>query len=444
MYGDITKQSPKSAYAPSREVSEFTAQVKRDYMEGVRILTKSWVELNDRSIIDDKNRGEVMFNAFVDTTVEDPNEAWQYRGTRSMARNKGIAMHANLTANFLIPLFQAQNENDEIDKGFSEIMRYIIEWLIQPPNSNYQRSFLSLVFAMETSPVVFLEAAYCEIYQKIKEKMKDRGYSITEIIDEILSGFNANLWSSTEVLITNAYERNIQKQRCIIPRRYAEYEELEAKYGEHENWPAVKKGIRSVYNDEDGLFYDVKDDDHLNLVAEETYINRRKDLEICFINGIYMGAPEIERNPIKHRDNRGAPKYRFTPFGFHRIGEHFFYYKSMMNSLGWDNARYDVMDELIYNRAILENAMPIGISGSDRIDSAVMAPNVVVAFEDKDTKVTPLLPPSNFLAGFQVLQNVEKSMADASVNEVVAGQLPDADQKAYNVRQAQANAKKLI
>ena len=63
-----------------------------------------------------------------------------------MARNKGIAMHAQLTASYLLPLFQAQNEDDEIDKGFSEVMSDIIEWMAEPTNSNYQSSKSDFLF----------------------------------------------------------------------------------------------------------------------------------------------------------------------------------------------------------------------------------------------------------------------------------------------------------
>lgn len=444
MIGEKTQLAPISAYQPSLEVRDLTIQVKKDYHEGVRILQNSWVELNDRSIIEDANRGQMMFNAYVDTSIEDSNEAWKWRGTRSMARNKGIAMHAQLTANYLLPLFIAQNENDEIDRDFSEVMRDIIEWMAQPTNSDYQSSFLQIAFGMMYNPVTYLGAEYCEVYQKIKEKTKDGKYETKEVLDEVLSGFKAPIWSSSQILITNAYERNIQRQRAIIKRRWAEYEELEAKYGDHENWVFVQKGIKSIYNENDGLFYDIKDDDHPNLVAEETYLHRREDLEVCFVNGVYLGDKDVNANPIKHRDNRGAPKYNVVPFGYMRIGEHFFYYKSMMNALGWDNMAYDAMSEIVFNRAVLENEMPVAVSGSDKVDSSVIFPNAVVAFEDKDTRVTPLLPSSNIVAGFNSLRETEKSMSEGSVNETLSGQLPDSSQKAFNVAQAQANAKKLI
>lgn len=445
MYGVIDKKiNPQSIYQPSADVSTLTSVVQEDCFDGESILNREWPELNNRSVIDDENRGEMMFNAFVDTTVEDPAEAWKWRGTRSMARNKGIAMHANLTANYLLPLFSAQNDEDEVDEGFSEVMRDIIEWMADPTNSDYQSSFLNVTFGMMDSPVTYLGAEFFEVYQTIREKQEDGKYTTKEILDEVLSGFKCPVFGASEVLIKNAYVRNIQRQNSIVKRRWVDKQELEAKYGEHENFVFVQAGWKSIYNAEDGLFYDVHDDQHPDLVCEETWLNRRKDAEVCFLGGIYMGEADVDNNPIRHRDNRGAPKYNIVPFGYSRIGRHFFYYKSMMNCLGWDNMLYDAMSEVVMNKAFLEVDMPIAISGSDKIDSEVIFPKSVVTFEDKDAKVQQLLPNGNMAAGFSALRETEKSMQEGSVNETISGQLPDASQKAYNVAQAQASAKKLI
>ena len=445
MLGTINKTTP-SLYQPSDDVAQITKRVKEDYDIGEDILNHQYVELNDRSIKDDENRGQLMFNAFVDTEVEDPNEAWKWRGTRSMARNKGIAMHAQLTAAYLLPVFTAQNEDDEEDRDFSEVMRDVIEWMAEPTNSNYQSSFLQIVFGMITNPVTYLGAEYCEVYQKIKEKKEAGGYTTKEVLDEVLSGFQVPIYSSSQVLITNAFERNMQKQGRIIKRRYVERSSLEGKYGSHKNWMFVQDGIKSVYNEEDGIFYDCKDNDARdNLLAEETWLCRTEDLEICFVNGIYMGDDEVDANPIKHRDNRGAPKYNLVPFGYSRIGEHFFYYKSMMNALGWDNALYDAMSEVVMNRAFLEVEMPIAISGSsDKVDSEIIFPNSVITLEDKDARIQKVLPDSNISAGFASLRETEKSINEGSVNETIGGNIPASGTTAYSIAQSQAAAKKLV
>ena len=79
-----------------------------------------------------------MFNAFVDTSIEDEDEAWKWRGTRSKARNKAVAMHTQLTAGYLFPSFVAQNDDDEEDRDFSEMMDNCVEWLGTNPTSNYK------------------------------------------------------------------------------------------------------------------------------------------------------------------------------------------------------------------------------------------------------------------------------------------------------------------
>lgn len=444
MIGEINSSTTKSAYNPPQPVKDLTASVKEDYAEGVKILDRAWPELNNRSVIDDQNIGQLMMNAFVDTSVEDPREAWKWRGTRSKARNKAIAMVAQLAGNILIPSYTAQNDSDEIDRHFSEIMRDGIEWMTSPDVSNYQSAFLQGVFGMMANPVTYIGAEFCEVYQTIKEMQDDGTYKKKEVLDEILSGFECPIYGASEILITNAYERNIQKQRRIIKRRWVEKSELEAKYGKHPNWVFVQEGVKSVYNDGDGLFYEVKDDDHPNLVAEETVLGRREDLEVCFAGGIYLGDENVDNNPIRHRNNKGAPKYNVVPFGYSRIGEHFFYYKSLMNANKWDNDLYDAMSEIVMNRAILEIEAPIAISGSDDIDSGVIFPNSVVAFETPDTKVTKILPEMNMAAGFNALRETEKSIDEGTISPTLSAQLPDKDQKAYSVAQVQANSRKLI
>jgi len=445
MIADIIKDSsPTSSYMPSKDVIEFSSVVKKDYATGHQILNKSWNELNESSIIDDMNRGRRMFNAFVDESFENPSDAWKWRGTRSMARNKGIAMHANLTAGYMLPSFQAQNDDDEIDRGVSEFMTDLVEWMAQDENSNYKENFLSLVFAMETDPVVYLGAEYQKVMQEIKIKEESGKYTKKEILDEVLSGFKAPIYTADQVLISNAFERNIQKHRFNITRKWIEYQEAEAKYGKHENWNYVGAGQQTVYNEDDGLFYEIKDDEHPFLVEEVTYKNRREDCEVCFLGGIYMGNTNVDNNPIKHRDNFGAPRYNLQQFGFYPIDSHFFFYKSMMNAMRWDNALYDASTEIIANRAILDAEMPIAVSGSDKIDGDIIYPNAVVAFADKDTKVSPLMPPSNLNPLIASLNMTAESMSEGTVSETIAGQLPAASQKAFTVAQAQANSKKII
>lgn len=444
---NFTSKRTKSGYIPPAEVIALTADVKRDYETGHELLNRPWTELNDRSIIEDENRGQMMFNQFVDTSIEDPNEAWQWRGTRSMARNKGIAMHANLTANILLPAFTAQNEDSEEDQEYSEVMTDTVAWMCDPSNSGYHASFLQIVFAMMYSPISYLGAEWCEVMMTIRDRTENGEYVDKEMIDEVLSGFQANVYGATEILRMNMFERNLQKQRAIIERKYVEIDELAAEFGEHPNFGYLKPGVKYVFDEKDGLFYEYFDEEHPTLVEKVVWKNRRKDMEVPFIGGIYMGATNVRDNPIKHRDNKGAPKYNKVPFGYMPIGNHFACYKSMMNVVGWDHQLYDAMSEIIMNRSILEVDQPLGVYGAgekDKIDSEIIFPKAVVAFEDPQAKIMPILPKADLAAGYNALAATEKSINDASVDPVSSGAMPGGHQQAYVVATVQANAKKIL
>lgn len=444
MIGQIETNSKKSSYNPPEEIRDFIAQVKKDYEIGHNILTKGWNELNGSTPLEDADRGRKMFNAFVDESYEDPSQAWKWRGTRSKARNKGIAMHANLTAAYMLPNFQAQNDDSDIDREVSEFMTDLVEWMAQDENSNYKENFLSLVFAMESDPIVYLGAEYQEVMQTIKTKSADGKMTKKEVLDEVLSGFKAPIYTVDQILLSNAFERNLQKHKHIGKRRWISFEEAKAKYGKHKNWGYVQSGNMTVYNEDDGLFYDIKDEDHEGLVEEYTAMYRRDDTEVCFIGGIYMGDDDVNNNPMKHRDNFGAPRYNIQQFGFYPIGSHFIFYKSMMNTMRWDNALYDASTEIMANRAILDAEMPIAVSGSDQIDSSIIYPNSVVSFKDPNTRIQNLMPPSQLGNIMSSLNLTEDSMSEGSVSETISGQLPQASQKAFSVSQAQANSKKII
>jgi hypothetical protein len=441
MIGDIYKNSRVSSYQPGKDVADVTSTVKKDYDQGTQILNRSWVELNNRSVIDDKSRGQRTFNAFVDESIEDPATAWQWRGTRSKARNKAIQMHAFLTSGYIIPTFVAQNDSDEEDRDFSDMMQDTVEWMIH--NSNYKESFLAAAMGMLVNPVTYMSAEYTEVYQTIKEKT-EQGYTKTEVLDEVLSGFNAPIWSAEQVLISNAFEQNIQRHRFNIKTRYIEYGEAQARYKDHENIHFVQPGIKSLYSENDGAFYDIKDEDHPHLVEEVVYCNRREDIEIPFVNGIYLGDTDVEGNCIRHRDNKNAPKYNIVPFGYQRINEHFFFFKSLMAAQYWDNQLLDEQYRLGMNRAFLDTNMPMAVTGVDSIDQDIIFPSSVVAFANPEAKATPLLQPANLGSIFNAMQITENSIEESSISATSGGQLPDANQKATAINVAQRNAETII
>lgn len=441
LISDYYDKTKVSLYQPSSDVIQLSQIAKENYQRGYEIINQAYPELNDRSVKDDEQNGKKIFNAYVDESSLDPFEAWKWKGTRSAGRNAAIAMHAQLTSGFLFPAVSAQDENDMEDRAVGDFMRELLIWMGE--NSNYKTSFIQAVMGMLTNPVTYLGAEYAEVLQKVREKT-DSGYEIKEVLDEELSGFRAPVYSSSDILITNAYVQNIQQQTCVIKQRYLDYSDAQKKYGKHENWQYVQKGVNSIFNDSDGLFYDVRDPENPDLVKETILMWRSEDLEIPFLGGVYMGEENTEHNPMTHRDVRNNPKYDVVPFGYYRISEHFFYYKSLMSSLQWDDALLDEMYRSVMNREFLDLIPPVVITGEEKVDTSVVFPGAQLVTANKDTKVSTLLPPSQGNR-YAALATIEKSIREGSVSEVSMGQLPqEASQKATAIVQATQSAKTLL
>lgn len=454
MIGEIQAKTSKSSYAPPQDVIDLTVWAKRDYQIGFDILHRPWNELNDYSVIDRLNKDQRTMNSFVDESVEDPAEAWKWRGTRGMARNKTIAMHAQLTNNYMIPNIDAVDDKQNDHREMADIMQMIVRWMTLPNNSNYRPSFLTASMGMLVNPVTYLEGEYAEIEQQTWQRTGATTFEKKTILDPVLSGFQANVRTADQVLITNAHEQNIQRQTTLTKRSWHEYRELEAQYKNHPNWPEVVPGVRMVYNDEDGLFYQVKDQEYsFRHLCEKTIFQcRQKDVEVVYINGIYFGETNGVSdeqtgpvNPIRHRDNRGAPKYNIVPFGYQRINEHFFFFKSLINIVGWDDKLYDAIYELFMNRTILDTEMPVGVTGSDKVDTQIIFPGSVASFEDPQTKISPLLPASSGMAE-RAMALIESSMSDASVSGLQEGQIGagGSSSRAFMVALANQNAQIIL
>jgi len=443
-YNDYIDFSKLSLYQPSQDVMELTRHSKEQYDLGHRVLHQSYPELNDRSVIDDEQNGKKIWNAYVDEGSDSPYDAWKWKGTRSEARKRGVAMHAQLTAGFLYAGISAQNTDDKEDRAAGDFMRGLIEWMAD--NSDYGSSFIQATMGMMMSPVTYLGAEYADVMQKVKVKV-DNGYRIDEVLDEEFSGFRAPVYSASDIMITNPYLSpfNFQRQTCVVRNRYLDYSDAKKKYGNHPNFEYVQRGFISVFNETDGLFYDVKDDENPNLVKETICSWRGDDLEVAYLQGIYMGSDNVEWNPMTHRDLKNNPKYNVVPFGYSLISEHFAFYKSLMNNLQWEDSFYDEFSRNVMNRELLDLIPPTVSTGDENelVKTSVVFPGAHVTAKSKDFDIRSILPPASGNR-YAALSEIKKSMEDNSISDVQSGQLPDVKQTATAMVATSQSSKTLI
>lgn len=441
MIGTLSEKSEDdklSSYNPSTEVKELTLKIKEDYQIGYNILHRPFVEFNDMSLKERMDVDQKAWNGYIQAKTDDPDEGWRWNGIRPITRNKILLTAAHLTAGMMYPGVFAQNDQDEEDQTAAEFMRDLIEWNIK--HSEYELSFLYGVFAILINPVGYLHIDFTEALQNIKIRQQNGKISPGEVRDEILSGLQIHNVPADEILIANAYEYYLQRQRFIIRRKFIDKDEAEAKHGKHPNWQYVKVGVKAIYNESDGMFYEQSDQENPSMVEEAIYYNRREDLEVPYVNGIYMGDTDVNANPMKHRDNKNRPKYNYVKFGAEPIDEkRFYFYKSLAAKLANEQEVADQMWRMAMDGTFLGVMSPLAVIGGQGLDSDIMFPGSITNFP-KDTKVERLADANSVGAAWGALDRIEKSMTESSQDPQRAGIETAGAKTAYEASLLERNA----
>jgi hypothetical protein len=438
MYAELTYKNKKisnaaSYYQPSDKEKKAIAMVQKDWQLGLQNQNKSRTEYNDRSILTEIDVNQRAFNSYVPPKSNDPDLSWRAQTVRPITRNKLISIAAHVTATVLYPAVFAQNADDEEDKDSAQVMGDLMEWVIN--NSNYTRSFITAVIGMLVDPYVVVHVDFYEVMRMVKEMKEDGTWTEKEILDEVISGFCTNVIPAKEIMFANFYEPNIQRQRFMARQKYIDHAEASLIYANSSNFKYVKCGVRAIFDEGTKTFYDVVDDDARGMfVHEVTYWNRKMDLELIFLNGILMCAPD---QPNKRKDK----KYPLAHGGFEPLGNgQSFCFKSAANKLGSDQDIVDTLYNMIIDGTFMALMPPMALYGSESVDSSVFIPGQVTEFKDVNTKFENIGPRVDLRAGLETIAGVERSMSESGGDPSRAGNAQGGDRTAREVLLLEKNA----
>lgn len=424
---------PVSDYQPSDAVKDITAIVKKDFQTANRIITKPYFEFNDKTLVQRMNIDQKSFNSWQDLNDTDPDLAWKSQAVRPITRNKIISIAAHVLSSIIYPTIYAQNENQEEDKDSAAVMRLLVEWV--GDNYNYAQTLVYSVIAALVNPAAIIHLEFAEKYRNIKIK-DEKGKIITkEILDEIFSGFQFTVVPCDELLISNIYEHNIQKQNFLIWRKILDFDTAKAKYGDNYNFKKyVKPGVQRMYDEASKTFYDLYDRNLFDTMVEEViYWNRNEDIKLTFVNNVCLDKPN-EPNP------RADHRYPFVKFGYELIDEgKFFYYKSLAFK-GWPDQ--EVINNLyrgVIDGTYLQLKPPVAVYGDEHFESSIVAPGAISVLKNT-TKVEKIDVGGNLVAGFNAMQKVEQSMNETSVDPRQSGQATSGQETAFEISILEKNA----
>lgn len=427
-----------SAYQPSDDVKKVFAKCQQDYQRAYNLQHRNFDEFDGKSLLQRAKSDQETFGAFVGAEYVPQHKAWRWRGRKNTARNKLISILAHMISGMLYPLVSASNEENEPDKMSARVMRIIVEDHLK--KAGYELKFLYMVLSALVNPAVLVEVQYLIAYQRIKEELTNGSMSVTEAIDDFLTGINLNIVQIDQLLLGDFYVNNIQAQPFIIRLERVAYDTARNIYaGKHiidgvDQFDFVIAGKTRIFmsGSEDQTLYDIDwTEGDRNAVQIATFYYRPDDTEVTFVGGVFMGEAKniYNANRFTHRrmsligdEWKSIPIYPFAKSYYEPIDPtgRFAYGKSGAFKEYWDDASINHAYRLLQDGMTLEVIKPLFLSGVAKVDQIVIAPGAATGMPQGAT-VTPWSMAPNLPMAMQVLTKNEADMSESTQDKIMGG-----------------------
>ncbi len=435
--GDGNKLA-QSSYNPPEEIKRLFARVQTDYQTAYMLQHRSFDEFDGISLLDRARLDQQTFGAFVGATVEPVTKQWRWKGRKNTARNKVIGILAHLISGMLFPYCYAYNEENEEDELTAKVMSMLVEDHLK--KADYEMKFLYMVTSALVNPAVHVEVEYVEAMQRIKEKLADGTYQVTEAIDMLLSGIGLNILPIDQVMPADFYTNDIQRQPFMVRVRRIAWDEARKIYAgkyydeNKDRFDYVQAGMTKMVlaGQEHQTLYDIEwTEADRNYVQELTILYRPEDLQVTFVGGVFMGEYDdvYNSNPFKHRrmslignEWKTIPVYNIAKTGFEPLDPtgRFYYYKSACFKEFWDDASINRAYQLAQDGMFLDVIKPIFLTGVSKIDQNVMVPGATIAMPmGADAKPYALSP--NISAALNILRENKDDISESTQDALQSG-----------------------
>lgn len=475
-----------SSYQPPKHVLDLFGLCQQDYQVGYTLQHRPFDYFDGWSLLQRTRMDQRTFGAFVGAEYVSSEKRWKWRGRKNTARNKLLAIAAQMVAGILFPTVMAYDDQQNDQAMLARVMRIQVEHHLK--RANYEMQFLFSLLSALVCPAVFLQVEWVEAMQKVKVRLMDDSIDMQDAIDEVLSGLQLNIRPVDEIMLLDFYTRDIQRQPGIVDIQRISYDIARSRYAGR-FFETVKDEQGNAVLDEDGneqqkdlfdyvqagktrvvvatterqVLYDIEwTEADRDFVQVLTFKYRPEDLEVVWVAGVFMGEQGTDKqelyanNPFTHRrmamvfDDKGnptwgsVPMYNIAKSGFEPADPYgrFAYYKSAAFKAYWEDDGINEAYRMLIDGAKLDVYKPVLISGIAKVDGQVIAPHAVSTMPG-DGKMTAYSLGPNLAAAMQALTQNQSDLQDSTIQGILTGQL-GARQSALAVNAAMQNAKIML
>lgn len=423
--GDGENCDPQVNFVEDKKTRERREQIQRDFATADRIRRNTYEEFNwagnEESLINYSREMFLRFNLTPPPPSGDPDDDWKSNHVQPMTRNKVMAVIAAVTSALMRPAIIAQNTDGEQDRKAARIMSECVTYANY--HSGYDDTMLAAVQTMCTTPAILLHQGYAQVKRKVKEMQASGDYTVKEVLDEHLSGFQANIIPVDELYISNFYEEDIQKQDFLIWRKAISWDQA---YTQSKDKKGFEKYVQSgnvMYADPITSNYHRQTDKFLegNLVYKDIYYHRTRDLQLTYFNGWLDGNPDAPYHRADGPLMQKSKKYPIAKSGHERFHNNCFYYMPLSAKLAGVQDEFDVLSRAIVDGTLLSTLPPVNIIGAEEHERAEIKPASMNTFSRPDTRLEPMVLGQNLIAGLNLLQNQKRTADETSISPRGAG-----------------------
>lgn len=434
-----TQETETPKYNPSEKEKEILASLRSDWSSAYTQKTRTWRQLRNWSVDTFMQKMRDHYNGYTEP-LDEVEQDWRSNIFKRKTRHKVMAVCASFVASGLGVEISAQDLAQRIDRAMSKVTEEIYEWSLE--REDFDVKFLAFLIEVVITGTGHMSEEIVWETRNVKE-ITDMDFATGKVKTEkgeriTFKGCKSEFIPNSEIFIGDAWTHEVQEQPYIFRRKVTTFQNAEGVLGKYANWKYVQKGLKNFFPvGEEDTDRESADDDN-NDVEILYYWNKQKDEYFIVANGVLLTETD-SCIPYPHK-NYPIIKTVFEVFADSR----FYWGDSLVNKNYDEQEMINKLTNWFADATLLQTFPPLFTTNSELAGTDLVIPGLQATMEAEDTfRTIPEITKGVSNSQFAILQGFERQIDENSIDPLLAGQTPQGDPTATEVRAIAGSAERI-